>query len=190
MVGVIALDNARATVREGTSAQLTAVADLKRQQLAEWFNRRVADVELLAVNFLNEEHFTVILAPDMPAERRDAFAGFLTDNLHSVQRANTGYAEIAFVDTSGRVVLSTEPRRAGVSHIGEMGFPAVTAALAAGSGTVTADAMQQPKDGWVEMWFVHALREVDFERNVATAQVNGAVVIRVILEESVFPLVA
>ena len=40
------------------------------------------------------------------------------------------------------------------------------------------------------MWFVHALREVDFERNVATAQVNGAVVIRVILEESVFPLVA
>ncbi len=40
------------------------------------------------------------------------------------------------------------------------------------------------------MWFVHALREVDFEHNVATAQVNGAVVIRVILEESVFPLVA
>ena len=143
----------------------------------------MANVEPLAVNFLNEEHFAVILAPDTSAERRDTFAEFLIANLRNVRCANASYTEIVFIDTNSHAAFSTEQQRVGTSKLGDEWFPAVRTA---GNGTVTADAMQHQDHGSVEMWFAHALHEVDLKRNVEMSRVNGAVVTRVILEDSVF----
>ncbi len=45
--------------------------------------------------------------------RSAAFAGFLADNLRSLQQARAGYSEIMFVDTAGRIILSTDSARVG-----------------------------------------------------------------------------
>jgi hypothetical protein len=77
--------NARQPVDLRVKARLTSVADLKRDQIVGWLADRRADVWLLADNFLNEEHFTVILDPNADPKLKTAFSGFLTDNLHSMQ---------------------------------------------------------------------------------------------------------
>ena len=104
LIGGLAYQNARQTVETRVKAQLTSVADLKKEQITTWLDDRVADARLLANNFLNEEHFTEILDPRTDPARSAAFAGFLTDNLRGVQQARTGYSEIMFVDATGRII--------------------------------------------------------------------------------------
>ncbi|MFW5812570.1 MAG: hypothetical protein ACOCWS_06240, partial [Alkalispirochaetaceae bacterium] len=55
-------------VESRVKAQLTSVADLEKEQIIDWLANRRADVRLLADNFLNEEHLTVILDPDEDPE--------------------------------------------------------------------------------------------------------------------------
>jgi hypothetical protein len=63
LIGGLAYQNARRTVEMRVKAQLTSVADLKKDQITAWLDDRAADARLLADNFLNEEHFTEILDP-------------------------------------------------------------------------------------------------------------------------------
>jgi hypothetical protein len=94
LIGGLAYRNARQTVEARVIAQLTSIADLKKEQITTWLDDRAADARLIADNFLNEEHFTEILDPQTDPKRRAAFADFLTDNLLGVQQARAGYAEI------------------------------------------------------------------------------------------------
>jgi hypothetical protein len=91
LIGGVAYRNARQTIENEVNTQLTLVADLKRDQITTWLDARTADARLLADNFLTQEHFTEILDPQADPERRVAFAGFLTDNLLSLQQAHAGY---------------------------------------------------------------------------------------------------
>ena len=113
VLGGLSYYNARQTVEQRVKARLASVADLKRDQIVSWLADRRADVRLLADNFLNEEHFTVILDPTSDPKLKASFAGFLTDNLRSMQQARPGYQELLFVNSAGMVILSTDPSQLG-----------------------------------------------------------------------------
>jgi len=136
LIGGLAYHNARQTIELRVKARLDSVADLKTQQLVTWLDDRINDIHLLADNFLTEEHFTTILDPSADPERRQAFAGFLTDNLLSMQQARVGYSEIMFVDVAGRIILSTDPTRVGQDVSAE---PVVGLTLTAPSGEAIED---------------------------------------------------
>jgi hypothetical protein len=51
-IGGLAYQNARQTVETRVKAQLTSVADLKKEQITAWLDDRAADARLLADNFL------------------------------------------------------------------------------------------------------------------------------------------
>ncbi len=186
LIGGLAYHNARQTIETRVLAQLTAVADLKKEQLTTWLVERVADARLLGQNYLNEEHFTVILDHRADLERRLAFAGFLTDNLISLRETRRGYRELVFVDAAGRVVLSTDRSHLGASLIGDR---AVSMTLASRTGEHIQD-IRRGDDGRFEMVFGHVLHAVDRASGKILPEINGAVVIRVTMEDSVFPLIS
>jgi HD-GYP domain-containing protein (c-di-GMP phosphodiesterase class II) len=164
-------------------AQLTSIATLKKTQLTTWIADRVADARLLGENFLNEEHFTEILDSRIPATRRTAFAGFLTDNLHSLQHTRQGYDEILFVDIGGRVVLSTDQSHVGTNMTND---PAVSRTLTSPTGQFISDIHRRVSDGRIEMVFGHVLRAVDLSSSKVLPRVSGAVIIRVRMGDTVY----
>jgi putative nucleotidyltransferase with HDIG domain len=183
LIGIFAYRNARLTLETRVQAQLTSIATLKKTQLTTWIEDRAADARLLGENFLNEEHFTEILDPRIPAARRLAFAGFLTDNLRSLQRTRQGYEEIFFVDTGGRVVLSTDR-----SHVGAvlLDDPDVTRTLATATGTFISDVHCRTADSPLEMAFGHGLHAVDLSTSKTLSRINGAVIIRVRMDDTIY----
>ncbi|MBI4315362.1 MAG: cache domain-containing protein, partial [Chloroflexi bacterium] len=185
LIGGLAYRNARQTIEDRVVAQLTSVADLKKEQIASWLENRVADSRLLADNFLNEEHFTFILDPDSDPKQSAAFAAFLTDNLLSVQQARDGYSEIFFADTAGKIILSTDASRLGASAAD---YAAVALTLASPTGEYIEDIHREAGSGQIEMAFGHALHKVDLNTNTILPEVNGVVVIRVRMDETLYPL--
>ncbi len=187
LIGGIAYQNARTTIELRVKARLNSIADLKRDQIVSWLADRSADARLLADNFLNEEHFSVILDPAADPDQQAAFAGFLTDNLLSIQQARAGYREVLFVDAAGTVILSTDPARLGANLAAD---PATAAVLGNPTGETVFD-IHTPADGSSpEMVFGHVLRQVDLATNQVLASVNGAVLIRVRMDETLYPLIS
>lgn len=187
LIGGLAHQNASQTVEARLVAQLTTVADLKQEQILTWLDDRTSDTRLLADNFLNEEHFTEILDLTVDPDRRKAFAGFLTDNLYGLQQARAGYIEIMYVDTSGKVILSTDQ-----SRIGRIlwDYPVVAGTLNAPDGPFIQDIYRHSETGQLEMAFGHVLHIVDLETFEVQEEVNGLVVIRVLMEETIYPLIS
>lgn len=183
LIGVLAYRNARLTLETRVQAQLTSIATLKKTQLTAWIEDRIADARLLGENFLNEEHFTEILDPRVPAARRLAFAGFLTDNLRSLQHTRQGYEEIFFVDITGRVVLSTDRSRVGAVLLDD---PDVARTLAAATGTFVSDIHRRTAHGPLEMAFGHVLHTVDLSTSKTLSRINGAVIIRVRMNDTIY----
>ncbi len=60
-IGVLAYQNARSTIEVRLYDEMNSVADLKQNEIVNWVEIIQSDVNLMADNFLNEEHITVIL---------------------------------------------------------------------------------------------------------------------------------
>ncbi|MEX2444073.1 MAG: diguanylate cyclase [Alkalispirochaeta sp.] len=186
VIGGLAWTSARSTIESRVRAQLTSVSDLEKQQISSWLANRESDVTLLADNFLNEEHLTVILDPDADPELQDAFAGFITQNLNSIQANRSGYDEIAFLSRSGRVVLSTEEENLGKDY-GDLRVFRET--IGSESGQATIDIHRAGDSGDIQMAFGHIMRLVDLETNEVLPEVNGVAIIRVNMDETIYPLI-
>ena len=72
VIGAIAYSNARQTIEGRLFAELNSVADLKSEEIENWIELVRSDARLIADNFLNEEHITVILDDDSDPELRNA----------------------------------------------------------------------------------------------------------------------
>ncbi|MBI5052702.1 MAG: diguanylate cyclase, partial [Chloroflexi bacterium] len=169
------------------SAQLNSIVDLKKEQINVWLDDRKADARLLADNFLIEEHFTEILDPRTDPQRRAAFSGFLIDNLRGVQKARTGYREIMFVDLGGKVILSTDS-----THIGAnwSAHPAIAMTFASPNSEYIYDIHHEEDSDTPEMTFGHVIHAVDLKTDKVLPNVNGAVIIRVRMDETLYPLIS
>lgn len=186
LIGGLAYRNARQTIVSRVEAQLTSVADLKEEQIANWIGERQADVRLIADNFLNEEHFTEILDPTVDPQRRDSFAGFITDNLISIQQTRQGYNEIFFIDTSGEIIISTSENNVGRNF---SWHPVTTQVFESDTGSIIYDIHEAQDTGEIEMIFANVIHKVDLETFEVLDEVNGAVIIRVDMEETIYPLI-
>ncbi len=180
LIGVLAYQNATATIEERIASQLMAVSDLKQAEIENWIALVQLDANLLADNFLNEEHLTFILDPGGDEERQADFGNFLTENLYSLQASRVGYVEVYYMDLFGRIILSTEADRVGQRAEDEI----VTSTFGSDSGRFLLDI--HPREGTYEMAFSQVMRRVDLEEMQVTSTVNAAVVIRVDVSQSLY----
>ena len=113
LIGALAYRNATSTIQDSVNEQLISISDLKEAEIEGWVGLIESDASLLADNFLNEEHVTVLLDPSADPAAQADFGTFLTENLLSLQAARSGYIEIYYMDLSGRILLSTDANRVG-----------------------------------------------------------------------------
>ncbi len=184
LIAGLAYTNARNTIQDEVKSKLNSAADLKSAEISHWINLIISDTHLLAINFLNEEHITVILDPYADPELQSAFGNFLTENLLSLQQARLGYSEIFFVDRNGTILLSTDANRVGQNA---STTEVVAKTFAADTGQYIQDVHKNGEN--TEMAFGHVLRAVDLDNLITTDTVNAAVIIRVDLENSLYPIV-
>ncbi|MFQ5575800.1 MAG: GAF domain-containing protein [Anaerolineae bacterium] len=185
-LGLAAYLEERAALEAQVAAQLTSIAELKEEQITNWLAERQADVRLLAVNKLNQEHFTEILSPDIPAERKAEFASFLADNLISLQQSRAGYSQIVFADSGGTAIIATDPTLNGKPVLR---IEAFRGALNAPGGSFIHDIHREPDTGEIAMDFGHVIRAVDPDTLQESPQVIGVVIITVTMDETIYPLI-
>jgi len=185
-LGLAAYLNERTALETQVTAQLTSVADLKKEQIITWLNERQADVRLLAVNKLNQEHFTEILSPDIPAQRKAEFAAFLADNLIGLQQSRVGYSQIVMVDTDGTIVIATDPVLVGQSITDDATF---VETLSASDREFIQDIHFDPGSGYFEMEFGRVMYAVDPATLEELPQVVGVVIITVNMDETIYSLI-
>jgi hypothetical protein len=70
---------AQNTLHERVYAQLNGVLDLKRAEISRWISGAMQDTMLLANNYVNEEHLTVILDPEEDPGVRERYQFYLTE---------------------------------------------------------------------------------------------------------------
>lgn len=182
LIGAFSYSVAQKTLHERVYAQLNGVLDLQREAISRWYERVTADTMLLADNYVNEEHLTVILDPDAEPSVQASYRFYLTEYIRSLSAARPGYTEIYYVLPDGEVLLSTDP-----SHVGDnfSDLDIVARTLSSPEGVIVQDLTAV--DGGTEMAFGHVLHRVELERMAQTEVVNAAVIIRVRLEDSFFP---
>lgn len=182
LIAVFSYFVAQNTLHERVYAQLNGVLDLKQAEISRWLARAVQDTMLLANNYVNEEHLTILLDPATNPIMRERYQLYLTEYLRSLIDARPGYIEIFYVDPDGHVLLSSNP-----SHVGDdlTRDQIVSRTLDSTSGVVIQD--MTSVDGHTEMAFGHVMHRVELGPMTTTDVVNAAVVIRVKLESSFYP---
>jgi signal transduction histidine kinase len=186
-LGIAAYQDERAVLESQVSAQLTSVADLKQSQIVVWLDERQADTRLLAVNKLNQEHFTEILSPDVPEGRKKEFAAFVTDNLISLQQSRPGYVEIMMVSLDGRIILATDPDRVGQQINDD---PTFRQTVAAADGHYIHDIHSDPRLNLTVMKFGHIMYTIDLETLVELPEIIGVVISVLDMSPTIYPILA
>ncbi len=184
-LGLMAYSSERTALREQIVHQQMALAELKEHELQTWLLERGADMELLAVNHLNQEHFSELFDPNVPAPRKVEFSAFLADNLRGLQRARTGYIRIAMVDTLGNVRISTDDATVGLPSTHQ---PLLIRALASPTGSAIQDIYLNPQTGRPEMAWAHRILAIDLETKLEKSAVIGILVAVVDVEKTIYPL--
>ncbi|RME50323.1 MAG: HAMP domain-containing protein [Caldilineae bacterium] len=184
-LGLAAYQAERQALEARVADELAVLAMMKTEQIEAWLAERQADVRLLAVNRLNQEHFTELFDPHVPTPRKNEFAAFLADNLVGLQSSRVGYREVSMVDANGVVVISTNPEAVGhpISHRAPF-----DAALAAPDGAAIHDIHRDPATGQPAMAFAHTMRAIDLQSGQETETIIGVVITIVDMDATVYPL--
>ena len=183
LIGAFSYNLAQETLHERVYAQLHSVLDLQRAAISRWYSAIEADTILLANNYVNEEHLTVILDPDSDPGIQDRYRFYLTEYLRSLLASRPGYSEIFYVSPGGKVLLSTDLSRVGA----DVSRDAIVARTLNSPEDVVVQDMTSI-DGSTEMAFGHVLHRVDLGPMITTDEINAAVIIRVNLENSFYPV--
>jgi len=178
--------NKRAALEMQVKAQLVSIADLKKEQIISWLEERRADVRMLAVNKLNQDHLTQILSPQVSPTRKAEFTDFLTDNLIGLQQSRVGYTDISFVDAQGTVIVSTEPEQVGQPATHKIAFEET---LKAPDGTYIQDIHLSPDSGTPKMAFGHIMHAIELETGQELSEIVGVAIITVDMNETIYPLI-
>ncbi len=173
---------AQNTLHDRVYAQLNSVLDLKQVEISSWINRARADTMLLASNYVNEEHLTVILDPEVDPTVRKTYQLYLTEYLRSLLAVRPGYSEIFYVSPDGEVLLSTDPSHVGGDYSGE----SIVSRTFSSPEVVSVQDMTRVDDH-TEMAFGHVMHRVELGPMITTDVVNAAVVIKVNLDDNFFP---
>ena len=185
-LGLAVYLNERDALETQVTNQLTSIADLKKEQLLIWLDERQADAHLLAINKLNQDHFTQILSSDTPSDHKAELTEFLTDNLIGMQQSRAGYSEITLVDIGGRVIVATNPLIVGQATPHKL---SVSQALEAGDGSYIRDIQLDPVTGIPTMNFSQTVLGLNLETGEELPTPIGVVIIVVDMTETIYPLI-
>jgi diguanylate cyclase (GGDEF)-like protein/putative nucleotidyltransferase with HDIG domain len=185
-LGIIAYSSSRSALRTRVNEQLTSIADLKKEQILIWIEDRRSDVNALASNKLNQQHFTEIISAETPLERKTEFIVFTTDNLLAMHASRVGYERIVFTDIEGTVILSTDS-----TLISRMvpNYETFENTLASPNKEFIRDIHIEPESGLVVMEFGHVLFALDPLTGENLPDVIGTAIITVAIEETIYPLI-
>lgn len=184
-LGLAAYQSEKQAIEDQVVSQLSSTAMLKKQQLTLWLEERKSDVRLLAVNWLNQEHFSEILSDHIPQTRKDEFALFLNDNLIGLQRSRAGYREISIVDPDGVVRISTNADAIGQPFVDQSLFQQI---FRSSDDIFIKDIFVNPESGAAEMAFGRVMYGIDLATGIETGEAIGVVITYVLMEETIFPL--
>lgn len=167
-------------------ARLESVADLKKGEISRWLDDRLNDIRLLGDNTHNEELLQVILDPEADPEQKKVFTSFLADVIINMRQARDGYNEILIVDTSGKVIISTNSEHIGLDY---SNYPAVAEILATPEDAVIYDIYFDNDNELAEMIFGHTFHALNPSTGERLTSINGAVLLNVMLDETIYPLI-
>ena len=182
-VSLVAWQAERQALEEQMTSKLVTVANLKQDRLRSWFAERQADARMIAINRLNQEHFTELFDDSVPQTRKDEFAAFLRGNLMGLQNSRAGYLEISMTDTLGTVVIGTNRERQGKPALPAGGTKLRVSSI---DGSFFCDIFLHPDTGRPAMVFGHVLRAYDLKTHQETRQVIGEVIAVIEMETTVY----
>lgn len=182
-VSLAAWQAERQALEDQVNKNLVMIANLKSERLRSWLDERQADARLLAVNQLNQEHFTELFDDSVDLGRKTEFATFLRDNLVGLQNSRTGYVEISMTDRDGIVVIGTN-----VERVGKPALPADGSKLRipAIGGSFLCDIFLSPETGRPVMVFGHDIRAIDLKTDKQTDESIGEVITVVDMEDTIY----
>jgi diguanylate cyclase (GGDEF)-like protein/PAS domain S-box-containing protein len=176
--GAVAVQHYKDAAKLERQMTLSAITDLKVEQISAWLNEREEDAKIVMGDpFLGHE-VQMWLRAGMPVDARRAA---ILSRLKAVQDAY-GYAAVFVLDAGGAVALATEPQAPPPSHFGRQ-----LALEAMRSGEVRwADihVTERGRDRRVDLGFIAPLRP---DRG-AERQPAGAILFRSDPKDFLFPL--
>lgn len=188
MAGIVGVSLAawqaeRAVLEDQVNKNLVMVANLKSERLHNWLAERQADARLLAVNQLNQEHFTELFDDSVDFQRKRELAAFLRDNLAGLQGSRKGYMEVSMTDRDGIVVIGTNFER-----VDKPALPAdiSTQMVPSIDGSFFYDIFLHPDTGNPVMAFGHDIRAIDLATHKQTDRSIGAVITIVEMADTVY----
>jgi len=182
-VSLAAWQAERQVLEDQVAAKLVVVANLKRDRLQSWLAERQADARMIAVNRLNQEHYTELFDSSIPQARKDEFAAFLRDNLIGLQHSRSGYLDIFITDNGGNVVIGTDRTQKGGQAVSAEGAKHRVSSI---DGSFFYDIFLHPRTGRPVMVFGHVIRAFDLETHLETKEVIGEVVTVVEMENTIY----
>ncbi len=182
-VSLAAWQAERLVLEAQVNKNLMIAANLKSERLHNWLAERQADARLLAVNRINQEHFTKLFDDRINLQRKREFAVLLRDNLAGLQNSRRGYMEISMTDSEGIVVIGTNFER-----VDKPALPADISAQMVPSidGSFFYDIFLHPDTGNPVMAFGHDIRAIDLETHRPTDRSIGSVLMLVEMQDTVY----
>lgn len=101
--------------RQQTIVQLTSVATLKQTEVITWFNSLAPDLELVVADPRVRSDITQLISTQHNEFVTNAWRGVLLDTFKVALIAGHKFDEIFLMDTTGTVIVSTNPIREGQS---------------------------------------------------------------------------
>lgn len=188
LVGIVGVSLAawqaeRLALETQVKKNLVMVANLKSDRLHNWLNEYQADARLLAMNQLNQVHFTELFDDSIDMQRKREVAVFLRDNLMGLQDSRKGYMEISMTDSAGIVVIGTNFER-----VDKPALPAAisTQMVSSIDGSFFYDIFPHPDTGNPVMAFGHDIRSIDLATHKQTDRSMGAVITIVEMADTVY----
>lgn len=131
-LGLVAFWRERAALEEQLSNELTSSVEYTKQRLRDWLRERQSDVHFLAANDSNRESFSHLLNAHTSPAQEYLHRSRLTASLVSMQQARPEYQHISLVDTTGKIIVDTDPSMVGRMVLNQAAFSQTLALASTG----------------------------------------------------------
>lgn len=178
--GYLAFNSGRKSTEDQIISHLTSIADLKTSEIEIWITERVKDTKTLA-----EDHhmrdYLIALETELESEKQ------ISEDDHKVQNKlqimKHGYKRVFLVDSSGRIVASTDKEDIGRKLIEEYVWKPMT------SQELYIEDIFRSSEDEILMAFSAPIFESHLEDNKKIYNVIGVIVLEMNMEETLYPII-
>jgi signal transduction histidine kinase/HAMP domain-containing protein len=191
VLGLVAYWSERDALQDQLSLELTSSVEYTQQRLQDWLRERHSDVRFLAANASNQESVQQLLFPNTTQTSRQFHLSRLKASLLSMQQARPEYKRILIADSTGLILVATDPALIGQS-VAEAPSFAATLRLAPADhrGYVEDISYNKELDTYVMYWGYPLVppNHLPTDAVDATPAVMGVVLVMVDVQKTVYPI--